>query len=201
MSLLRPTSTPAEQYGFQIIAALGGGIILPGRLLAVQASQAEKDIPIATSLVAFMLSLGQAFGVGVGGTVIQNRWQYLVEDSVAKNKLSPEYELSKSELATAWMRTAQFPPQVQALYRLIMAESISSLYIFLAVLAAIALFISFGIKDLSLDKDGRSSQRFHESRKSFSLLESLTDVSVNTPLRLINPISLVSPIRLWQEFE
>jgi len=75
VSTLRVDSSLSAAYGFQIIAALGGGIILPGRLLAVQSSQNDDDVAMATTLVTFMLSLGQAFGVGVGGSVFQNRWE------------------------------------------------------------------------------------------------------------------------------
>ncbi len=34
---------------------------------AVQASQPDEDVPIATTIVTFMTSLGEAFGVCIGG--------------------------------------------------------------------------------------------------------------------------------------
>jgi predicted MFS family arabinose efflux permease len=40
-------------------------MLSPGRLMAVQASQRE-DVRMATALVSFGTSLGQAFGVALG---------------------------------------------------------------------------------------------------------------------------------------
>jgi hypothetical protein len=160
LSTLRPDSSPAAQYGYQVISSLGGGIILPARLLSVQASQKKRDIAMATTIVAFMLSVGQEFGIGVGGTIIENRWDSLVHEALAKHELIPEFSISSDYFETAWKITSNFPMQYKAIYREITAESISTLFVYCSACAGVALLSSFMAKDLSLDKDGRSRQRF-----------------------------------------
>src|SRR2546421_4283455 len=85
LSTLRASSPPAAQYGYQVISSLGGGIILPARLLSVQASQKLEDIAMATTVVAFMLSIGQEFGIGIGGAIIRNRWDSLVREALSQH--------------------------------------------------------------------------------------------------------------------
>ena len=160
LSRLGPNSSEAEQYGYQMIGALGGGIILPGRLLAVQASQKQADVAIATTIVAFMLNLGQAFGVGIGGTILQNRWDSLLHQAAEQQGLPPKFQVTGARVESAWKITSTFPMKWRTLYREITAESISTLFIFCAAAAGVGLLSSFASKDLSLDKDARSSQRF-----------------------------------------
>lgn len=160
LSTLRPNSPLAAQYGYQIISSLGGGIILPARLLSVQASQKQEDIAMATTVVAFMLSLGQEFGIGLGGAIIQNRWDSLVQEALAKHELTPEFSISSDYFETAWNITSNFPVQYKAVYQEITAESIGTLFVFCSVCAGVGFLCSLMAKDLSLDKDARSRQRF-----------------------------------------
>jgi hypothetical protein len=173
MTLLRPTSSPAEQYLFPVIASLGGGIILPGRLLSVQAAQKDEDAPLATTMVSFMLSLGQAFGVGVGGSILENRWDDLIATS--KTPIPARFVITGKNLLSAWRKVPAFPKPLQLLYQQITAKSISTLYAVLAVLAGIALLTSFFSEDLTLDKDARGRQQFateHEDSSTAHLLRS-----------------------------
>lgn len=160
LSTLRPNSPPAAQYGYQIISSLGGGVILPTRLLAVQASQKRENVAMATTIVAFMLSVGQEFGIGIGGAIIENRWDGLVQEALAKHELIPEFSILSDNFETAWNITSSFPMQYKAVYQEIAGESISSFFVFCSGCAAVALVCSFLAKDLSLDKDGRGRQRF-----------------------------------------
>lgn len=158
MTLLSPTSNAAEQYLFPVITSLGGGIILPGRLLSVQASQKDEDAPLATTMVAFMLSLGQAFGVGIGGSILENRWEQLL--SRRNIEIPTQFLLSSREVDSAWRRIPSLPEPFQQFYRELMADSIRSLYAALAVLAGIALSSSFFSENLTLDRDARGKQGF-----------------------------------------
>jgi hypothetical protein len=165
LSTLRPNSPPAALYGYQVFSAIGGGIILPARLLSVQASQKQEDIGMATTIVAFMLSLGQEFGIGGGGAIIQNRWDSLVHEALAKHDLIPEFSISSDYFETAWNITSDFPVQYKAVYQEITAESIGTLFVFCSACAGVALLNSFMAKDLSLDKDARGRQRFISTQK------------------------------------
>jgi MFS family permease len=160
LSTLRPNSSPAQQYGYQIIGALGGGIILPGRVLSVQAAQKPEDVAMATTVVAFMLSMGQAFGIGVGGTIIQNRWDTLVNQALAARELIPKFKITSSDFEAAWKITSAFPAQYRQVYQDITAESMSTMFIFCASCAGVGLLTSLLSKDLSLDKDNRGRQRY-----------------------------------------
>lgn len=70
---MQPDSNGGILYGLRIFSSIGGGLLFPVPLFAAQVNQRDKDVGIATSLVAFFRSLGQAFGVAIGGVIFQNQ--------------------------------------------------------------------------------------------------------------------------------
>ncbi|KAE9366460.1 MFS general substrate transporter, partial [Stipitochalara longipes BDJ] len=165
MTQLHVESSKATQYGFQVIYAIGGGVLFPGRTCAVQASQKDVDVPMATAMVSFIISLGEAFGVGIGGVVFQNEWNEQVERAILSETIAPEFVLSYKEAEQAASLIQSFPLHVQALYRVIMADVIDILFIVLAVFSAAAFLASLLSRDLSMDRETRSSQQFQEKKK------------------------------------
>ncbi|EPE33260.1 MFS general substrate transporter [Glarea lozoyensis ATCC 20868] len=166
MTQLKIDSNKGVQYGFQIVYAFGAGVLFPGRTCAVQACQTDDDVPMATALVSFVLSLGQSFGVGIGGVVFQNQWNKHTQKSILAGSIPPQYVLSYRQAEQAFELIKPFPPSVQVVYRIIMADVIDAIFIVIAAFAGLALLTSLVSRDLSLDRDTRSAQQFKEKRKS-----------------------------------
>ncbi|KAH8811664.1 drug resistance transporter [Xylogone sp. PMI_703] len=164
-SLLRPDSNRGIQYGFQVLYGIGGGALFPGRMVAVQASQLDEDVPMATAMSSFTISLGQAFGVAIGGAIFQNEWNHKVAAYHARGVIPSQYRLSNLQAEQTASLIANFPETVQNAYRRILSESINTIFIVLASFAAVATVASFTSKNISLDRDSKSSQAFIEKGK------------------------------------
>ncbi|RDW88160.1 hypothetical protein BP6252_00192 [Coleophoma cylindrospora] len=164
-SLLRPNSNKGVQFGFQILYGIGGGILFPGKQIAVQASQADEDVPMGTALTTFTISLGEAFGVAIGGSIFQNTWDSRVASSHRAGLIPTSYILPHEQAEQAGSLIKGFPDDVQVVYRRIMSECINAIFIVLAVFAALAALGSFVSKNISLDRDSTSAQEFVEVSK------------------------------------
>jgi hypothetical protein len=84
-------SSDAEWIIFQIIAALGSGMILNTLLPAFQAPLAESDQAAATASWAFMRSFGNIWGVAIPASIFNNqfnKYAYRISDATVRQTLS-----------------------------------------------------------------------------------------------------------------
>ncbi|KAJ6020770.1 Major facilitator superfamily domain general substrate transporter [Penicillium herquei] len=84
-------SSDAEWIVFQIIAALGSGMILNTLLPAFQAPLAESDQAAATASWAFMRSFGNVWGVAIPASIFNNqfdKYAYRISDASVRQTLS-----------------------------------------------------------------------------------------------------------------
>ena len=170
LSTLNSNSFVGSSYCFQILLAVGAGGLYPGRVLAVQAPlQLKADftsrdmqqfapnrdpVPIASTLVSVFTSLGNAFGVGLGGTVVQNEWN----KRLASADIPPEYLLSGSSLEAAARIVPSLPGEVRILYQDILAQSLRTLWIFTAALCGVGFLVTVLQRNLKLDKETNNQQ-------------------------------------------
>lgn len=162
MTTLSAHSNRGKQFGPQILYGLGGGVVFLCRLCATQASQSDGDMAMATALVSFITSLGETFGVGIGGLIFQSEWEHIVAAAVSGNRLPKQYILSSNDAEQSAALIAAFPLKVQTVYRQIVAQVIDKLFIVLASLSSLAFLVSLIAKNVSLEKDTRSAQAFTE---------------------------------------
>lgn len=165
MTILSPESSKVFQFGPQVIYGIGGGILYMGRLCAMQASQPDEDVPMATALVSFTSSLGQAFGIGIGGAIFQNEWEHQLKRRIREGSLPSEFILSKFQAEQAAELLKSFPEAVQRVYASIVADAIDSLFVALAAFSGVALLGSMLSKNLSMDRDTHSKNEFVEREK------------------------------------
>jgi hypothetical protein len=116
-------------------------------------------------MVSFITSLGQAFGVGIGGVVFQNQWNKKIQEELSSGRLSLDYIISYREAEQAAERIKPFPADVQTTYRILMADAIDNLFLVLAAFSAAALIVSLVSRNLSMDRETRSLQQFKEKKK------------------------------------
>ncbi|KIW93990.1 uncharacterized protein Z519_05305 [Cladophialophora bantiana CBS 173.52] len=140
----------------QVIIAVGGGILFPGRIYAVQAQQRSlSGISIVNGMAAFFASLGQVCGVSVGyagGTVFQNRWKTLTQRYMDAGRIHSRFFIpAKDAEGTAdTIKTLQVA--ARAAYQGVMAGSIKTVWTFLTVIPAAAFAASL-MRDLKLDQN------------------------------------------------
>ncbi|KAI1752006.1 MFS general substrate transporter [Xylaria castorea] len=68
-----PDTHTATWIGYQIIFGIGVGLSLQQPLIAVQTVLDIKDVPVGTSVITFMQTLGGALFVSVGNSVFNNK--------------------------------------------------------------------------------------------------------------------------------
>lgn len=124
---------------------------------------------MATAMVSFLGSLGEAFGVGIGGVLFQNQWNKHVHEQVSSGSILPKYLISYRQAEQVSTLMESFPEAVQKIYRVIMADVIDSLFIMLAVFSAVAFLVSLRSRNLSLSRETKSVQQFREKGKAESL--------------------------------
>lgn len=117
-------------------------------------------------MVSFIISLGEAFGVGIGGVVFQNQWSKHIQQVIVSETIDSEFILSYKEAEQAAFLITAFPAPIQTLYRTIMANVIDTLFAVLAVFSGVAFLVSLLSRDLSMDRETRSSQQFQEKKRT-----------------------------------
>lgn len=122
-------------------------------------------------MISFITSLGQSFGVGIGGVLFQNQWNKYLHHELAAGNVLPKYSISYRQAEQTGELIKAFPEPVKIIYRVIMANVIDDLFILLASLSGLAFVVSLLSRNLSMDRETRSSQQFKEKSKTQSKVE------------------------------
>lgn len=69
---LRSSTGLAKIIIYQVIGALGSGLLIQPPLVAIQANVSQQDTATATSTLTFMRGLAQAISIVIGGVVFQS---------------------------------------------------------------------------------------------------------------------------------
>jgi len=126
---MKPDSEAGIIYGLRVIAAVGGGFLFQLPLYAVQSTTVNEHLGIATAGITFFRSVGQAFGVAIGGTVFQNEFDRYASKGVADATIPKQYLITGAQAAGAYKVIGTFPENVVTTYRYIYADSLSKQHI------------------------------------------------------------------------
>ena len=146
-TLLSPTTTTAERIGYMILMGVGTGILFPALQFAAQAGQRDEDVGFATSTFVFIRSLGQTFGVALGGVIFQNQWDKNLAIDIANNSLPATFQIPGNEAEGAVLNLLQLPPDVLETVKWLYSDSLKAIWIFFVPLAAIAFLLSLFMRD------------------------------------------------------
>lgn len=163
-TILSPTSNLGQRIGFLILEGFGMGTLFPALQLAAQAPQSEKNVGMATTIFTFVRSFGQTFGVAIGGVIFQNQFDKKVAEQVAMGNLSSEYAVTGRDATAFVYLLASVPEAVRAVLQYIYADSIRVMWYAMIPLAGIGLLMSFLSKDLLLNQEHDTTQRFEEGQ-------------------------------------
>jgi hypothetical protein len=164
-TLMHPDSNGGILYGLRIFSSIGGGFLFPLPVFAAQVNQRNNDVGIATSLVAFFRSLGQAFGVSIGGVIFQNQWNAEVAKRVTSGEIPREMVIDSNTAEVAYGIIRKFPESIQVAYQWIYADSLKMVWIVMTVISGVSFLAVLLSRNESLDKGHSSSQQFEEKQK------------------------------------
>ncbi|KAI1283359.1 MFS general substrate transporter [Xylaria sp. FL0933] len=130
----KPDVSTGVWIGYQIVFGIGVGAGLQQPLIAVQTVLGIDDVPVGTSVIAFMQTLGGALFVSVGNSVFNNKLvQELVEHVPSMN---PEDIIKVGSTNLQKVLPANILPDVILSYN----NALTTAYIVSTALAAVSIF-------------------------------------------------------------
>jgi hypothetical protein len=163
-TLFNPALTVGQHIGYFILMGVGTGILFPSLQFASQAGQPDEDVAIATSTFVFLRSIGQTFGVAIGGVIFQNQWDKNMAKLIAENAIPKSFQISGHQAEGAVPYLKELPPQVLTVAKQLYSDSLRSVWYFFIPLAGISFIASLFMRNYSLDKVLNSKQAFDDSR-------------------------------------
>ncbi|KAK4082698.1 uncharacterized protein Triagg1_1588 [Trichoderma aggressivum f. europaeum] len=163
VALMKPNSSAGILYAIRIIPAIGGGFLFQLPLFAVQSTAAGQDIGIATSMIAFFRSVGQAFGVAIGGTVFQNEFDRFLATAIAADRIPSDLVITGAQAAGAYETINAFPQtmqDVQETYRYIYADALRTVWYVTTGIAGMGFLVGFLVRNENMDRGNYSKQSF-----------------------------------------
>jgi hypothetical protein len=162
---MHPDSSKAMLYGPRVLISLGGGLLFPTPIFAVQARQHGDDIGIATSIQVFTRSMGTAFGVGLGGVIFQNQWSKDVDSAVTAGRIPHELFVGSNVAETAYEVIRKFPEAVQEAYRGVYADSLATMWYVMMGLSVAGFLVSLVGRNDVISGGLAGKQNFKDERK------------------------------------
>ncbi|MGY1760771.1 MFS transporter [Geodermatophilus sp. SYSU D00779] len=143
----------AVMAAYMALLGLGVGMTMQNLVLAVQNTVDLRDIGAATSVVTFFRSMGGAAGVSVLGSIAANRVSDRVaEGLVAMGLPAPQGGGSES------LDLAGLPAPVQALVRAVYGDVIGDVFVFAAVISAVAVLAVLFITEVPLRRSNTAGE-------------------------------------------
>lgn len=163
---MHPDSSKAILYGPRVLVSVGGGLLFPTPIFAVQARQHGDDVGIATSVQVFARSIGTAFGVGLGGVIFQNQWTKEVSAAVSAGHIPRSLIVGSNVAETAYAVIRQFPKAVQYAYRSVYADSLATMWYVMMGLSAVGFLVSLVVGRNDVISGGLAGkQNFRDERE------------------------------------
>ncbi|KAF9901581.1 hypothetical protein EC991_006003 [Linnemannia zychae] len=132
----------AEQLIFVLIMGLGQGLIYQNCVLACQDCTDPKDMAVATSLVAFINSIGNAVGVAICAAVINNS----LTKNIAKLSESTQVILKDFDVVENMNSIHKLPEELRVEVVHAYAQSFRVLFIALTPMIGFAFLLTFFIR-------------------------------------------------------
>ena len=160
LALLTPTSSSGEYYGFQVVVALGSGILFSSTIFNVQAEQPDDDAAIASTFFTFSRSFGQAIGVAVGSVVFQNTFDQKVNNLVKTGALSTRYIVTGKQAEGVGAVLRMLPVDIREVYKFVYADAVRAMWYVLIPICALGFLVTLIAKNVNLDRQTKSRQQF-----------------------------------------
>lgn len=158
-------TTAASTEGIQVLFGFGLGLIYPSVTILSQVGQPDELHTIAMNLVYFFRTLGATLGVSISGTILQNRWNTLVDRQAVIGDIDMARLIRGQDALTAFDSIAMLPQGLVSMYRQVYGESLQAVWYTCMSLLLVCWLASLTLKPTNLDRGHTSSQRFQERRE------------------------------------
>ena len=116
MTTFTVDATFSQWFGYQALTGMGIGMGMQQPMLAVQAALPLDDVPVATSIIIFMQTLGGAIFLAIGQSVFQTRLVSNLEVVIPQALFDPS-KILKIGATDIWARVPhQILPDVLAAF-------------------------------------------------------------------------------------
>lgn len=164
--LMRESSSVAVLVALTMFPSVGVGMPFPSMAFAVLAAAAERDAANAAGMYTFFRTLGQTFGVAVGGACFQAVFQNTI--SVKKIDLADLRLGNRAELSSAlisFLRNLDDGPLRTALVDCTQ-KALDSVWIITCAVAGMALLFSLFTKHYCLNRELETDQGWDHGPQS-----------------------------------
>ncbi|RYP15354.1 hypothetical protein DL765_005745 [Monosporascus sp. GIB2] len=156
-----PARTDVAAWMFlSAVSGLGIGLLFPSITLALQASVPQDKISMAATLVLFFRNFGQAVGVAIGGSILDNRVS--VELQQLTTMLPPALQGQSVDAVAliVYVRAQpdQTEPHVLAL-KIALVRSFRVIWATMYGLSGVAMLVHFIVKEYDMNQEHKPEQR------------------------------------------
>jgi hypothetical protein len=154
MASLTPSSSLAKPIGFLIIIGAGFGPVFHAPLIALQTRITEKDMAVGTATFGFVRMLFGAVGLVIGQTIFQALMHPQLSDILAAGVTADlAHKLAGGEAVSLISAVAQLDSAQKEVVRSGFMSALRGAFICYAVVAALGVAASLGIKRVTLKRD------------------------------------------------
>lgn len=142
------------------VVGFGHGFLLSALGVSVQAAANSGDVSYAVAMYAFMRTFGMVIGVAIGGSILQNRLPYYLEDA----GISTESAVQIAKNADAFVTMLRQMPPSSSDRKTIVEAYAQALRVVWEVLTGISVLggiASLAIRHHTMDKELDSEHVFH----------------------------------------
>jgi hypothetical protein len=159
--ILDPFTSLGDLIGLNILVSFGAGILFASLNLSVIAPNTNENTPFAAAMLSFIRTLGQAFGLAIGGAVFSNQ---ISQQQKTNPDMAALGDVATQAIALVeYVRSLPSGP-VKLSLEWVLTDAVRTIWYVMIGLAGFAFLLNFLIKEYSLDAQYESKQHI-EKRK------------------------------------
>jgi MFS family permease/ubiquinone/menaquinone biosynthesis C-methylase UbiE len=179
-TLLHTGSHKAAWVCFQIIAAIGLGIILVAVLPAIQSALSDKDVATTTATYAFVRSFGGIWGVTIPSIIFNGRVNKLIhriEDAAVRQRLANGNAYGFA--STGSVQSLGYPTREEVLG--VYSDALKTVWQ-VGIAFALAGFLAiFAVKQYDMSRKNESKFGLDEEKEESAIAAEKGDIAASTP--------------------
>jgi len=147
LSRLGPDTSPWVAAAYMAVLGIGLGLVLQVIVLAVQNAVPHEDLGAATAGVNLFRSLGSAFGVSIFGSILNNRLNYHLAQTISPDVVA---QIGKSSLTASPEQLRTLPPVIHDAVVHSFSLSLQTVFLSAVPLMVVAFLISWLLREIPL---------------------------------------------------
>jgi MFS family permease len=152
------TSIPSWVF-LSAVSGIGMGLLFPSIALALQSSVPQVDVAMSATLVLFFRSSGQAVGVAIGGTILENHMQVELQNPSIRALLPPGFQNLGVVALVSVIKTLPHDSVLAILLKTALARSFHVIWATMCGLAGVTLIANLVVKEYDMNQEHVTDQR------------------------------------------